>query len=70
MSKKKSISSKREKPSYENKAATPFVLNGNIRGHIRIVVIKAHDGLKEGESYVKDVNTAALMVKLGYWRYE
>ena len=63
---KKSISSKKVKPSYENKAAIPFVLNGNIR----IVVIKAHDGLKEGESYVKDVNTAAQMVKLGYWRYE
>lgn len=63
---KKSISSKKVKPSYENKAAIPFVLNGNIR----IVVVKAHDGLKEGESYVKDVNTAAMMVEKGYWRYE
>ena len=63
---KKSISSKKVKPSYENKAATPFVINGNIR----IVVVKAHDGLKEGESYVKDVNTAAMMVEKGYWRYE
>ena len=63
---KKSISSKKVKPSYENKAAIPLVRDGNIR----IVVVKAHDGLKEGESYVKDVNTAAQMVKLGYWRYE
>jgi len=70
MAKGKSISSKREAPPYENKAVAPFVLNGNIRGHIRIVVIKAHDGLREGESYVKDVNTAAQMVELGYWRYE
>ena len=63
---KKSISSKRVKPSYENKAAIPLVHDGNVR----IIVVKAHDGLKEGESYVKDVNTAAQMVKLGYWRYE
>ena len=63
---KKSISKKREKPLYENKAVAPLVVKGNIR----IVVIKAHDGSKEGESYVKDVNTAAQMVKLGYWRYE
>ena len=67
---KEKQSNKRVKPSYENKAAIPFVLNGNIQGNIRIVVVKAHDGLKEGESYVKDVNTAAQMVKLGYWRYE
>lgn len=67
---KKSISSKKVKPSYENKAAVPFLLNGNISGNIRIVVVKAHDGLKEGESYVKDVNIAAQMVNLGYWRYE
>ena len=63
---KKSISSKKVKPSYENKAAIPLVHDANVR----IVVIKAHDGLKEGESYVKDVNTAAQMVKLGFWRYE
>jgi hypothetical protein len=63
---KKSISKKREKPLYENKAVAPLVVKGNIR----IIVVKAHDGLKEGESYVKDVNTAAQMVKLGYWRYE
>ena len=63
---KKSISKKREKPLYENKAVAHLVVKGNIR----IVVIKAHDGLKEGESYVKDVNTAAQMVKLGFWRYE
>ena len=63
---KKSISSKRVKPLYENKAVAPLVVKGNIR----IVVVKAHDGLKEGESYVKDVNTAAMMVEKGYWRYE
>jgi len=63
---KKSISSKRVKPSYENKAAIPLVRDGNIR----IIVVKAHDGLEEGESYVKDVKIAAQMVKLGYWRYE
>ena len=63
---KKSISSKRVKPSYENKAAIPLVHDANVR----IVVVKAHDGLREGESYVKDVNTAAQMVELGYWRYE
>ena len=63
---KKSISRKRVKPLYENKAVAPLVVKGNIR----IVVIKAHDGLKEGESYVKDVNTAAMMVEKGYWRYE
>ena len=63
---KKSISSKKVKPSYENKAAIPLVRDGNIR----IIVVKAHDGLEEGEIYVKDVNTAAQMVKLGYWRYE
>jgi hypothetical protein len=63
---KKSISSKKVKPSYENKAAIPLVRDGNIR----IVVVKAHDGLQVGESYVKDVNTAAMMVEKGYWRYE
>ncbi len=63
---KKSISRKRVKPLYGNKAVAPLVVKGNIR----IVVVKAHDGLKEGEIYVKDVNTAAQMVKLGYWRYE
>ena len=63
---KKSISKKREKPLYENKAVAPLVVKGNIR----IVVIKAHDGLQVGESYVKDVNTAAMMVEKGYWRYE
>ena len=63
---KKSRSSKKVKPSYENKAAIPLVRDGNIR----IIVVKAHDGLKEGESYVKDVNTAAMMVEKGYWRYE
>ena len=63
---KKSISSKRVKPLYENKAVAPLVVKGNIR----IVVVKAHDGLKEGEIYVKDVKIAAMMVKLGYWRYE
>jgi hypothetical protein len=63
---KKSISRKRVKPLYENKAVAPLVVKGNIR----IVVVKAHDGLKEGESYVKDVNTAAQMVEKGYWRYE
>ena len=63
---KKSISRKRVKPLYENKAVAPL----GVKGNIRIVVVKAHDGLKEGESYVKDVNTAAQMVKLGYWRYE
>jgi len=63
---KKSISSKKVKPSYENKAAVPLVHDVNIR----IVVVKAHDGFGEGESYVKDVNTAAQMVKLGFWRYE
>ena len=63
---KKSISSKRVKPLYENKAVAPLVVKGNVR----IVVIKAHDGLKEGESYVKDVNTAAMMVEKGYWKYE
>ena len=63
---KKSISSKKVKPSYENKAAIPLVRDGNIR----IVVVKAHDGLEEGEIYVKDVKTAAMMVEKGYWRYE
>ena len=63
---KKSISSKRVKPLYENKAVAPLVVKGNIR----IVVIKAHDGLEEGEIYVKDVKIAAKMVQLGYWRYE
>ena len=63
---KKSISSKRVKPSYENKAAVPLVYDGNVR----IVVVKAHDGLEEGEIYVKDVKIAAQMVKLGYWSYE
>ena len=63
---KKSISKKREKPLYENKAAIPLVRDGNIR----IVVIKAHDGLEEGEIYVKDVKIAAMMVELGYWKYE
>ena len=63
---KKSISRKRVKPSYENKAAIPLVHDGNVR----IVVVKAHDGLKEGESYVKDVKIAAMMVEKGYWRYE
>jgi hypothetical protein len=63
---KKSISRKRVKPLYENKAVAPLVVKGNVR----IVVVKAHDGLKEGESYVKDVNTAAMMVEKGYWRYE
>ena len=63
---KKSISSKKVKPSYENKAAIPLVRDGNIR----IVVEKAHDGLQVGESYVKDVNTAAMMVEKGYWKYE
>ena len=63
---KKSISSKKVKQSYENKAAIPLVRDGNIR----IVVVKAHDGLQVGESYVKDVNTAAMMVEKGYWRYE
>jgi hypothetical protein len=63
---KEKQSNKRVKPSYENKAAIPLVHDGNVR----IVVVKAHDGLKEGEIYVKDVNTAAQMVKLGYWRYE
>ena len=63
---KKSISSKRVKPLYENKAVAPLVVKGNIR----IVVVRAHDGLEVGESYMKDINTAAQMVKLGYWRYE
>jgi hypothetical protein len=63
---KKSISSKRVKPLYENKAAVPLVYDGNVR----IVVVKAHDGLEEGEIYVKDVKIAAKMVQLGYWRYE
>ena len=63
---KKSISSKRVKPSYENKAAVPLVRDG----YIRIIVVKAHDGLKEGESYVKDGHTAAMTVDTGYWRYE
>lgn len=63
---KKSISRKRVKPLYENKAVAPLVVKGNVR----IVVVKAHDGLKEGESYVKDVNTAAMMVEKGYWKYE
>ena len=63
---KKSISRKRVKPSYENKAAIPLVHDGNVR----IVVVKAHDGLQVGESYVKDVNTAAMMVEKGYWKYE
>ena len=63
---KKSISSKRVKPLYENKAVAPLVVKGNVR----IVVVKAHDGLQVGESYVKDVNTAAQMVEKGYWRYE
>ena len=63
---KKSISSKRVKPLYENKAVAPLVVKGNIR----IVVIKAHDGLEEGEIYVKDVKIAAMMVEKGYWKYE
>ena len=63
---KKSISSKKVKPSYENKAAVPLVHDGNVR----IVVVKAHDGLEEGEIYVKDVKIAAMMVELGYWKYE
>ena len=63
---KKSISSKKVKPSYEDKAAIPLVRDGNIR----IIVVKAHDGLEEGEIYVKDVKIAAMMVELGYWKYE
>jgi len=63
---KKSISSKRVKPLYENKAVAPLVVKGNIR----IVVVKAHDGLEEGEIYVKDVKIAAMMVEKGYWKYE
>ena len=63
---KKSISRKRVKPLYENKAVAPLVVKGNIR----IVVVKAHDGLKEGEIYVKDVKIAAMMVEKGYWKYE
>ena len=66
MAKGKSISSKREAPPYENKAVAPLVVDGNIR----IVVVKEHDGLNVGEKYVKDVNTAAQMVKLGFWKYE
>lgn len=66
MAKGKSISKKREKPPYENKAVAPLVVDGNIG----IVVVKDHDGLKVGERYVKDVNTAAQMVKLGFWKYE
>jgi len=63
---KKSISSKKVKPSYENKAAIPLVHDANVR----IVVVKAHDGLEEGEIYVKDVKIAAMMVEKGYWKYE
>ena len=63
---KKSISSKKVKPLYENKAVAPLVVKGNIR----IVVVKAHDGLQVGESYVKDVKIAAMMVEKGYWKYE
>ena len=66
MIKDKSISTKKVKPLYENKAAIPLVHDGNVR----IVVVKAHDGLEEGESYVKDVKIAAQMVKKGYWKYE
>ena len=66
MAKGKSISSKREVPPYENKAVAPLVVDCNIR----IVVVKEHDGLEVGECYVKDVNTAAKMVALGFWMYE
>ena len=66
MAKGKSISSKREVPPYENKAVAPLVVDGNVL----IIVVKAHDGLNVGEEYIKDVNTAAKMVKLGFWEYE
>ena len=66
MAKRKTINSKGEKPLYENKAAMPRVVDGNVL----IIVVKAHDGLNVGEEYIKDVNTAAKMVKLGFWEYE
>ena len=66
MSRAKFINSKGERPLYENKAAVPLVYDGNVR----IVVVKAHDGLEEGEIYVKDVKIAAMMVEKGYWKYE
>lgn len=60
MNGRKTTTRKAERPSYENKAVVPAA-------SVKIRVIKAHDGLERGETYVKPYETARTMQELGYW---
>lgn len=51
---------KRETPSYSNKAESPLSI-------ITIKVIKEHDGLEVGEQFNKPFSVAMKMIELGYW---
>lgn len=64
MAKKATSARKAERPSYENKAVAPAK---RVPHNARIRVVRAHDGLEEGETYLKPIRTANEMVRLGFW---
>lgn len=60
MSGRKTTTRKAERPSYENKAVVPAA-------SVKVRVVKAHDGLEEGETLVRPRAVALEMKNLGYW---
>lgn len=64
MASRKPSSRKAERPSYENKAVAPAALD---KSFVRVRVVKAHDGLKEGTVLSRPYSVAKEIVNLGYW---
>lgn len=61
MSGRKTTSTRKaERPAYENKAVVPAA-------SVKVRVVKAHDGLAEGDVYTKPLAVAREMQELGYW---
>lgn len=56
---------KAERPLYDNKAVAPAKRQN--AAAVRIRVIRAHDGLEVGETYMKPATLAKTLVNLGYW---
>lgn len=49
------------RPQYENKAVVPAA-------SVKVRVIRAHDGIAEGETFVRPYEVAKTMQDLGYWK--
>ena len=66
MAARKTTQRKAVRPSYENKAVVPAGRSTKSE-FVNVRVVKAHDGLEEGQTFSRPTAVAREMCELGYW---